>query len=257
VDGGIEIARDREIDQQQLPAAPVPLDGLGVEHDIRRARRRDDDVDRREVRRELVAVGLAVRGQDDLGAARPQVSRRLLADLACADHQDAAAVEIAEDLLGECRRSGGDGRRALADRRLRPHLSSRVQCIPEETVEQQSGRPVLVGRAHLAEDLAFARHERVQPGGDAEEMECGRTIAEPVQRGLDVGERCDGATFGLLGVVGGDVDLGAVAGRQHDSLAELLCERVRLLRIERNALPQLDGSVMVRRADEDEMHQAK
>src|SRR5205085_9975541 len=51
--------------------------------------------------------------------------------------------------------------------------------------------------------------------------------------------------------------LRAVARRKDDRLAQLLGERRRLLPVERDPLAQLDRRVMVRGADEDEMHQAK
>ena len=85
--------------------------------------------------------------------------------------------------------------------------------------------PGLVRGAHLAEDLALAGHERVEPGRDAEEVQRGGLVVQAVERVLDLrlerGERCDRARFGVLGVLGGDVELGAVARREADGLAEL------------------------------------
>ena len=62
-----------------------------------------------------------------------------------------------------------------------------MQRLPEELVEERPGRARLEGRPHLAEDLALAGDERVEPGGDAEEMERRRLVAETVERGGQVG----------------------------------------------------------------------
>src|SRR5438094_912897 len=113
---------------------------------------------------DLDAFGFTVRDEGDVGAARAQVARRLLAHLARADEEDRAAGEVAEDLLGKRGGGGRDGGRALADRRLRTHLAARVQRLAKDALEEEAGRAGLERRAHLAEDLAFARHERVEPG---------------------------------------------------------------------------------------------
>ena len=140
-----------------------------------------------------------------------------------------------------------------------------MERLPEEPVEQRSRRAGLVGRAHLAEDLALARDERVESGRDAEQVQARGLVAQAVERLLDrrleLGERGDGGPLRRLRIGTGDVQLGAVAGREADRLAAALREprreRRRLLPVERDALSHLDGRVMVRGADEDEAHQAK
>src|SRR5207237_820714 len=117
----------------------------------------------------------------DVGAARAKVVGGLLADLARADQQHAAAAEVAEDLLRERRDGRGDGRRAFADRGLVPDAFPDVERLPEDTVEQRPGGARLVCSTHLAEDLALARDERVEPGGDAEEVSRGRLVAKRVE----------------------------------------------------------------------------
>ena len=80
------------------------------------------------------------------------------------------------------------------------------------------GRARLERGPHLAEDLALARHERVEPGGDAEEMQRGRLVAEAVERGGELvaavaGELGERPDCELLDVILPDeVELGAVAG---------------------------------------------
>ena len=137
----------------------------------------------------------------------------------------AAAVEVAEHLLGERCRRRRHRRGALADRRLRAHLAAGMERLAEDAVEQLRRRARLVGGAHLAENLALARDERVEAGRDAEEVQRGGLIAQAIERGLDLRlelrERGDRAPLGLVRVLGHDVELGAIARREADGLAEL------------------------------------
>src|SRR6185437_7403912 len=137
------------------------------------------------------------------GAPRDEIPNRKLTCLAGSDDENAAVAQIPEHLLREGGRSRRNGRRALADRGLCARLPSCLHRLPEKAVEQRSRRTTVVRRAHLAEDLSFARNHRVEPGGDAEEVECGRITAEPVERGAEV--RLEGEQRGLgflLGCVG-------------------------------------------------------
>ena len=193
----------------------------------------------------------------DRRAARDEVARRELAHLARADEEDALPGELLEHLLCERSAGGGDGGRALGDRRLDPDPPADVQGLAAEAVEERARRAAFVGRAHLAEDLALAGHERVEACRDAEEMQGGRLVAQAVE---DAGE-LGGAVAGQLGqrrdgsvlrvVFAGEVELGAVAGREHHALlaqtgGELGCSR----RLERDTLAQLDRRCVMRDADE-------
>ena len=137
-----------------------------------------------------------------------------------------------------------------------------MQRLAEEPVEERPGGAGLVRMAHLAEDLAFAGNERVESAGNSEEVERGRLVSESVQRGgdlrLELGEHVDGDPLGLVCVGRGDVELGAVAGREADRLARLACDGARERRgvgeRERDALAQLHGGETVRRSDQDEPH---
>src|SRR5438270_10278008 len=257
VDGRIEIAWHGQVDEQQLPAAAHAVDGLRIEDVARRARGRDDDVGARKLLLELCALGLAVRNERDACAPRAQVARRLLADRPCADEEDIAAVEAAEHLLRERGCGGRHGCGALADRGLRAHLSSRVQRVTEHAVEQRPRRAGVVRGAYLAEDLALARDERIEPRGDAAEMQCRRVVAQAVERGLELGEGFDRRALGGICIVCLDVQLGAVACRQAHGTAESLRERVRVVAVECDTLAQLVGSVVVRGADENELRHPK
>src|SRR5262249_48597101 len=93
----------------------------------------------------------------------------------------------------------------------------------------------------------------------------GGPVLQPIERRLDFRperrERGDRLALCLLGVVGGHVELGAVAGREAHRLApvrrQTRRERPRILAIERDLLAQLDRRVVMRGADEDETHHAK
>ncbi len=140
-----------------------------------------------------------------------------------------------------------------------------MERLAEDPVEQRPGRPELVRDPNLSEDLALTWHERVEAGSDPEEMVRGRPILEPVERRLDFGaerrERRNGVSLGLLRVVGGEVELRAVAGREADRFAPVRREprrqRLRVVAVERHLLAQLDRRAVVRGADEDEAHHAK
>ena len=89
--------------------------------------------------------------------------------------------------------------------------------------------------------------------------------AKSVERGAELRlEREQRGLRLLLGGVGGlgcEVELGAVAGRQADSLTVVAGKRARqfhrMLRIERCAFAQLDRSLVVRDANEHDAHVAK
>ena len=162
-------------------------------------------------------------------------------------------LEIAEDLRRERRRGRRHGGRALADRRLGPDTLAELQRLAEHPVEQRAGGGGVEGGSHLAEDLALARDQGVEPGRDAEEMERRRVVVHPV------GDRAQRLAGELLerrerprAVAVGEVDLGAVARREADGVAERPRERRRALERQRDALPQLDGRDVVGDADERE-----
>ena len=243
---------------------------------VGRARGGDDDVGelelgtdrveldslRTQALRELLAVGQRpVRDDRDVRSARHEVTRRRLADLPGTEHEHPPAGEIVEDLLRE---RGGRGRHrggAFADRRLEPDTPPGVERLAEELVEERAGRAGLERGPHLAEDLALTRHERVEAGGDAEEMQRRRLVAEPVQRSSQISasiagelrERPDGELLGVL--VLDEVELGAIAGGEDDRLTlELRGQRPARLEVECDALTQLDRSLVVRHACERQLH---
>ncbi len=140
-----------------------------------------------EAPREIFAARVGpVDDAGDLGSARGEAPRSQLPHLAGADDQHAASLELAEDLLRERRARGRNRGGALRDRRLRARPLARVQRVVEQPVQQRPRRAGLVRGAYLAEDLAFAGDERVETGGNAEEVQRRRVIREPVRERRDL-----------------------------------------------------------------------
>ena len=220
------------------PRARCSFDLIARDDELRRARRRNDDVggselvvdaiqtDRARAERAgelLGARGRAVGDDRDLGAARKQVAGRLLADLARTDEQDAAPSQVAEHLVGERSRRRGDRRRGLADRRLHSCPPASVERLAEEPAQHRPRCTRFERQPHLAEDLALARHERIEARSDTEEVQRRRLVLELVERvrerrlSLEQQRAC-GVSRVLLGVVR-DVELRAVTRRQADGFS--------------------------------------
>src|SRR6266511_3640298 len=283
VDPRVEIARNREIDEEErppLPSGQCALDVLPRQDPAGRAGRGEEDVRARESRVQLLeskgggaeaagellcTFGRTVRNEGDRRPSRDQVPNGQLSHLAGADNTDRATAQVAEDLFGECGGGGRDGSRTLPDRGLRPRLAPCMERLAEEPVEQRPGCSHVVRHAYLAEDLALARHHRIEAGRNAEEMQSRRLVAKTVERGPEVflqrQQRGLGLLFRLLGGLVREVELRPVARREADRLGlrsrELLCELAGAARLERRTFSELDGRPVVRDADKDDAHVAK
>ena len=120
------------------------------------------------------------------------------------------------------------------------------------------------GLLHLAEDLRFAQHHRIEASGHPEQVPHGVAIAMPVQIGMQVvaAVRMDGQPFGqrLAIVVGLCIQLGAVAGGEQDRLVHLRqraqrCQRgSQRIRGERHLLAQGDRRGLVVDAEDVQAH---
>ncbi len=141
-----------------------------------------------------------------------------------------------------------------------------MERLTEEVIEDRPGRAPVPGGPHLAEDLALARYHRVEPGRDAEEVEGGGLVVQPVDERQDLGlaharqvpERVERPALGRRGILAGKHELGAVAGGEADRLApvgEGGGEPVRALAVEGGQLAQLDRAAVVRDAGEDDPHE--
>ncbi len=208
------------------------LDLLGVEDHDRAARRAEHHVGAlellgdaiagnrhaAELGRELLgALDPVVRDEDLLGSALEEARGRERAHLARADQEDPLAGERPDGALGQ-RRGGGRNRGGQ-----RPHPGlvadalARVERQLERARQHRPGRVGLRGElvrlAHLAEDLRLAGKQRIEPRGDAEEVER-RVDAAQLHEEVRVAEHRAGTGRGHVRIVACDVELGAVAGRE-------------------------------------------
>jgi hypothetical protein len=226
----------------------LELDGDGVEGSSRPA----------DALGELLRALQRAAGDDHFGASGPQVAGGELAHLPRAEQERAPLRQAAECFRRELDGGRGDRLRQLRQFRLGADPFARVQRVLEEPVQERAGRPrgqrSVVCLPHLAEDLRLARDERVEPGGDAEQV-LDRIVFLPSPE-YPV-EREPRTSFELLcrprpGAVG-QVDLGPVAGRQHHHLGSVgrqrggELERVAVGEVE--PLPNLERRVPVRDPD--------
>ena len=209
----------------------------------------------------------AVGDRRDARSPRAQVAGGELAHPPGAHEEHTSPREVVEDLL---RKGCGGGRHrggCLPDGRLDPCASPGVQRHPEQPVEEGAGRADVVRVANLPEDLALAGHERVQARCDTEEVERGRLVAQPVQHRLERGslllgeleQRRDGTFLQGCRLTRREVELRAVAGGEDDALAaegERGREGARAVEVDGDALPELYRGLVVRDANECELHGA-
>ena len=274
---GLDVARDRDVDQQQRPLLaaghhlfePVALDDV-----VGRVGRGDDDVglaqlvgkfleaDRgaaEALREPDRAVVVAVGDEDGGDAARDQRPRDQLGGFAGADHEHAALGEVAEGAARQLDRHRGDRDAALADRGLLAGAATGGERAAEEAVEDRPGRSLdqrqLVGALDLALDLGLADDHRVEPGGDPEEVADGLARAQRVevaeqlgraQLGL-AGEDAEGGRLRFDGVGDDQVELGAVAGRERRRLVDALGRGQLAERPDRATLGQRESLAQVER----------
>ena len=209
-------------------------------------------------------------------ALRLHVLRGELAHLAGAEDDDRAAVEVAEDLLGERDRGVADRDGAGAERGFRPHALADGEGRVEQAVEQRSGGFGLPGGAvrffDLAENLRLADDQRIEAGRDAEQVAGRFEVGDLVdvrleRRSVHAVKRADERD--QLGscrrdVVARDVELGAIARREHRHLAgrgalrragrERAQRVLEAARLEIDALAQLDRRGPMADSDEQEVH---
>jgi len=193
-------------------------------------------------------------------AAVAEGGKNLLADGAGAENQGAAVGEFAEDALGEFYAGGGDGHWAGAEFSFRADTLAGFEGTLEEAIENGAGSAVFVrdaiGFADLAEDFGFAEEERVEAGGNAEEMADGGAIVMMIEdavegvgaNGMEFAEEGREAGSALVRGFGRDaVDFAAIAGGEDQGFfeeaagAELVGGAASLLGGEGDALAELEG----------------
>ncbi len=97
----------------------------------------------------------------------------------------------------------------------------------EQALQVRAGRAAVESGPHLPEDLPLAGDHRVEPRGDAEQVQRGRLVLELVHHRRQLvsivtrkpEQRLVGALSRTVLLTAGEVDLGPVAGREHDRLA--------------------------------------
>src|SRR5260221_5575566 len=185
----------------------------------------------------------------------------LLADSAGAEDEGAALGEFAEDALGELNAGGGDGHGARAQLGFGPYALAGFEGALEETIENGAGGAIFVGEAigfaDLAEDFGFAEEERVESGGDAEEMADGGAIVMLIEgdvenvwaNRMEFAEEGRQAGGGFVGGFGRDaVEFAAIAGGEDEGFfeeaagAEFRSGAPSLVGGERDALAELEWS---------------
>ena len=110
--------------------------------------------------------------------------------LARADQQGLAALQVAEDLLGQAHGRKSHRNRVFADGSVGAYLLGRVEGGLEQAPQQRPDRTRFtrdgVGRFHLAENLRLAQHQRVQPRGHAHHVTNGSIVFMDISAGTQL-----------------------------------------------------------------------
>jgi hypothetical protein len=198
-----------------------------------------------------------------------------------ADEQHVLPADGIENAFRQAHRGGGHRHAVRADLGCAAHLLGHRETALEQLVQIGAETAGFVGDAHrilhLAEDLRFAQHHRIEAGSDAERMADGIVLRQHVQvrtqfgkiQLVVVGEEMGGHVE-RVGRAAGGVHLGAVAGGQQRRLivaarAEMgidapepgpggLHGLAELLRPQRQLLAQRDRCCSVVQADGEELH---
>ena len=164
-----------------------------------------------------------------------------------------ASAAAAEETEAGSRRSRSRCARACRSKRL-----------PNRRSSSGPGAAPVVRGAHLAEHLAFAEDDRVEPGGDAEEVARGIVIVRGGRaqgRARLAGElaREDRRLLGCVGLVRrGRARCGCTSrGRRPRRRTGKRAGERPGASVERQALAQLDGGDVMREADKTQGHVAK
>ena len=205
---------------------------------------------------------------------RLQVNPGELRHLAGAEDQDAAPLEVAEDLFRERDGRVADRDGAFTESRFGAHALADRERRVKQAVRQGRGELSVACDAvrgfDLAENLWLADHERIEPRGDPEQMARGIRAAMHVEvlrhlrmRDLVIlAEEPPDAIGGRVRVADG-IDLRAIAGREDDQLTPHAARRERGKRRldasarEVDALPQLDGRRTVAQSYGEKAHGQK
>ena len=176
----------------------------------------------------------AVGDQNAFHAMALQMTGGQLGHFTGADQHHGLVAQAAEDTLCQFHGTGGDVHRLLADLGFRTRAFGCLEGGLIQAMQNMSGSSrsqcMFISRFHLTEDLRLAEHQRIKPGGHAEQMVdrclggvgikvvddlCQRHAAgirKPLVHQCDTGIR----------VVRHQCELDAVAGGQHGCFADRL-----------------------------------
>jgi hypothetical protein len=180
--------------------------------------------------------------------------------------------EVAENLARQRHRGKADRHGARTEGGLRAHALADAERRVEQAVQHRTDRPHVgggrVGFLHLPKDLRFTDDQRVEAGGDTEQMPDGVAVRELVEvrgecRAVDavkVGDELDELGARLIDLIGRRVELGSIAGGQHDRFAareprtQLAKRHVETAGVEVEPLAQLDRRGLVADSDQQQVH---
>ena len=260
-DARVDVARHGHVDEGAGGHADRAraLDQRRVDEEAGRAARRDHEVRGRDRVGQAIegghrgaqvlgqALGALARAAGDgevLDAAVAQGARRQHPGRAGPHDERAAVGQRRHVLPREIDGGAADGDGVAADRRLRARALAGAQGVVQKPRERRVERPRLGGGAqrlaHLAQDLALAQHLGIDAGGDAEQVPRDLCALQAVVGGQVAGERQSLEVGELLHQLAGrrlaralarvHVDLGAVAGGEHDAVAVPLAVALQQLR---------------------------
>ena len=139
-----------------------------------------------EALRQLVGARARPVGDRQRRAVRAQRARRQLRHLARADDQHAPPREVADDLARELHRDGADRHRVAGDRvSRRTRRATRNAPSSKQVRSTAPAVPCWTAASYAClvwpEDLRLAHDQRIEAGGDAEQVADGRRVAVLVE----------------------------------------------------------------------------
>jgi hypothetical protein len=183
------------------------------------------------------------------------------------------AAVLAQPPGGQAQAHADQVRPGPVDSGLGVRALSGPQRHPADLAEFPAERLLLPGGgqrlAHLAQDLAFADHHRVEPADDLEQVLQGPVLVVHVQVRRQLGQRDAGVPGQQLAdradptveLVHVGVDLDPVAGRNDEGAGHVLGRRdvaaqlAQLVAADRGALQDRDGRAFVAQPDHEHAHE--
>jgi len=239
----VDIARHRQVEQQHRLVPAVAQGGgdmLPQDHRLACGRGGKHHVGFAQVTLQLgqgqrhatvaggQVLGMGEGAVGDQQALHPRIAQMFgdqLDGLAGTYQQNGGVFQAGKRVLGNPHRRGGDRDRVGAHAGIGSRPFGDREGLLEQAVELLADNPAVMrqrpGILHLAQDLRFAQHHRIQPGGDPEQMPDSLTVGMLVQ----VAIKRAGMVFQPAGqcraILGDRVQLGAVAGGQQHGFSQL------------------------------------